>query len=125
MAVDCHSQQRTTRFGNAGRGLANRVRIRDKSGSRLSNRFRRSMVQYGVPARLTDPIRGSSEPDRMWTLTNVGEATPDILSPLCWSLWGNGGEFASRAGLYDFRGRRRSALSVPDDPNKWATACFY
>jgi pyruvate,water dikinase len=83
------------------------------------------MAYHGVPAGLTDPIRGISEPDRMWTLTNVGEATPDILSPLCWSLWGNGVEFASRAGLYDFGVLRRSALSVPDDPNKWATACFY
>jgi pyruvate,water dikinase len=83
------------------------------------------MTHDGVPADLTDPIRGSSEPDRLWTLTNVGEATPDILSPLCWSLWGNGVEFASRAGLYDFGVLRRSALSVPDEPNKWATACFY
>ena len=39
-------------------------------------------------APLTDPIRGKSDPGRLWTLTNVGEATPDILSPLCWSLWG-------------------------------------
>lgn len=83
------------------------------------------MTHRDVTAGLSDPIRGSSEPDRMWTLTNVGEATPDILSPLCWSLWGNGVELASRAGLYDFGVLRRSALSVPDDPNTWATACFY
>jgi pyruvate,water dikinase len=61
----------------------------------------------------------------LWTLTNVGEATPDILSPLCWSLWGGGVEFASRAGIYDFGVLPRSALIVPDDPNQWATACFY
>src|ERR1700710_2106960 len=79
----------------------------------------------GALADLTDPIRGSSEPDRMWTLTNVGEATPDILSPLCWSLWGGGVEFASRAGIYDLGVLRRSALVVPDDPNQWATSCFY
>ncbi|MBB2773208.1 UNVERIFIED_ORG: pyruvate,water dikinase [Mycolicibacterium obuense] len=83
------------------------------------------MTDLGVPADLTDPIRGSSEPDRMWTLTNVGEATPDILSPLCWSLWGNGVELASRAGLYDFGVLPRSEIFVPDDPNQWATACFY
>jgi pyruvate,water dikinase len=61
----------------------------------------------------------------MWTLTNVGEATPDILSPLCWSLWGRGVELASRGGIYDFGVLPRSALAVPDDPNQWATACFY
>jgi phosphohistidine swiveling domain-containing protein len=74
---------------------------------------------------LTDPTQGTSEPGRMWTLTNVGEATPDILSPLCWSLWGRGVELASRGGIYDFGVLRRSALEVPDDPNQWATACFY
>jgi pyruvate,water dikinase len=83
------------------------------------------MADDGVPADLTDPIRGRSEPDRMWTLTNAGEATPDILSPLCWSLWGSGVELASRAGIYDFGVLPRSALVVPDDPNQWATACFY
>jgi pyruvate,water dikinase len=83
------------------------------------------MTDHGVPADLTDPIRGSSDPDRMWTLTNVGEATPDILSPLCWSLWGGGVELASRTGIYDFGVLPRSALVVPDDPNQWATACFY
>jgi pyruvate,water dikinase len=79
----------------------------------------------GVPAELTDPTLGTSEPDRLWTLTNVGEATPDILSPLCWSLWGRGVELASRAGIYDFGVLPRSALVVPEDPNQWATACFY
>jgi pyruvate,water dikinase len=83
------------------------------------------MTDEGVHSDLTDPIRGRSEPDRMWTLTNVGEATPDILSPLCWSLWGGGVERASRAGIYDFGVLPRSALVVPDDPNQWATACFY
>ncbi|MDT5313143.1 MAG: pyruvate, water dikinase [Mycobacterium sp.] len=83
------------------------------------------MAEKGVPTGLTDPIRGTSEPRRTWTLTNVGEATPDILSPLCWSLWGGGVELASRAGIYDFGVLPRSALAVPDDPNQWATACFY
>ncbi|WP_102141969.1 PEP-utilizing enzyme [Mycobacterium hubeiense] len=79
----------------------------------------------GTSAELTDPIRGETAPDRLWTLTNVGEATPDILSPLCWSLWGKGVEFASRAGIYDFGVLPASALVVPDDPNQWSTACFF
>ncbi|WP_145010951.1 PEP-utilizing enzyme [Mycobacterium marseillense] len=82
-------------------------------------------MQTGPAVPLTDPIRGRSEPDRLWTLTNVGEATPDILSPLCWSLWGTGVEFASRGGLYDFGVLGSSALRVPDDPNQWSTACFF
>jgi pyruvate,water dikinase len=82
-------------------------------------------METGPASPLTDPVRGNSEPGRLWTLTNVGEATPDILSTLCWSLWGGGVEFASRGGLYDFGVLPRSAIAVPDDPNKWATACFY
>ncbi|ASW85064.1 peptidase [Mycobacterium intracellulare] len=82
-------------------------------------------MHTGPKVPLTDPIRGRSEPDRLWTLTNVGEATPDILSPLCWSLWGTGVEFASRGGLYDFGVLGSSALRVPDDPNQWSTACFF
>jgi phosphohistidine swiveling domain-containing protein len=82
-------------------------------------------MHTGPAMPLSDPIRGSSEPGRLWTLTNVGEATPDILSPLCWSLWGTGVEFASRGGLYDFGVLGRSALRVPDDPNRWSTACFF
>ncbi|ORV50449.1 peptidase [Mycobacterium europaeum] len=76
-------------------------------------------------APLTDPIRGNSDPGRLWTLTNVGEATPDVLSPLCWSLWGYGVEVASRRALYDFGVLPSSALAVPDDPNQWNTACFF
>ncbi|ETZ43994.1 MULTISPECIES: PEP-utilizing enzyme [Mycobacterium avium complex (MAC)] len=82
-------------------------------------------MNAGPTVPLTDPIRGRSEPGRLWTLTNVGEATPDILSPLCWSLWGAGVEFASRGGLYDFGVLGSSALQVPDDPNQWSTACFF
>jgi phosphohistidine swiveling domain-containing protein len=79
----------------------------------------------GTTAMLTDPIRGRSEPNRLWTLTNVGEATPEILSPLCWSVWGTGVEYASRGGLYDFGVLPSSELVVPDDPNRWSTACFF
>jgi pyruvate, water dikinase len=83
------------------------------------------MADDGALVELTDPTQGTIEPARMWTLTNVGEATPDILSPLCWSLWGSCVELASRAAIYDFGVLSRSALVVPDDPNRWATACFY
>lgn len=82
-------------------------------------------MDTGPASPLTDLVRGDSEPGRLWTLTNVGEATPDILSTLCWSLWGAGVEFASRGGLYDFGVLPRTAIDVPADPNKWATACFY
>jgi hypothetical protein len=52
-------------------------------------------------APVTDPCGASSDPGRLWTLINAGEAKPDILSPLCWSLWGAGD---------------------PGTPNQWNTA---
>jgi pyruvate,water dikinase len=75
--------------------------------------------------QLTDPIRGSSEPGRFWTLTNVGEATPDVLSPLCWSVWGDGVEFGGRASLCDLGALPKSAVRRSENPNELLTACFY
>ena len=35
---------------------------------------------------LHDPTNGTSEPTRYWSTTNIGEAMPDVLSPMCWSF---------------------------------------
>jgi hypothetical protein len=43
-------------------------------------------MHTGPAVPLTDPIRGSSEAGRLWTLTNVGEATPDSGGPVSNSL---------------------------------------
>ena len=54
----------------------------------------------------TDPILGYSEPHRYWTTANIGEAVPDVMTPLCWSLWGSGNQLGSMCawasfGLFD------------------------
>jgi pyruvate,water dikinase len=75
--------------------------------------------------RLYDPVRGSSEPDRFWTTTNVAEATPDLLSPLCWDIWGDRLEGGWRRSMYDFGLLARCETTVNADPNTRSTAAIY
>jgi pyruvate,water dikinase len=74
---------------------------------------------------LTDPVRGESEPDRFWTVTNVGEATPDVLSPLCWDIWSDGLERAWLQSMFDFGLLARSETALNADPNARSTAAIY
>lgn len=72
-----------------------------------------------------DPVEGTSEPDRFWTTTNVSEATPDLLSPLCWSVWSDGLERSWLQSMFDFGLLARSETALNDDPNRRSTAAIY
>jgi pyruvate,water dikinase len=71
-----------------------------------------------------DPTRGTSRPDRYWTTTNIGEAAPDVLSPMCWSVWG---EPAEQAWIYSMQafGVLPRSRSISGDVNAWAASVFY
>ncbi len=71
---------------------------------------------------LDDPVRGVSDPDRLWTTTNVAEATPDILTPLCWSVFGDGLELAWLTSMGEFGVLSRRERVMSDDPNDRSTA---
>ena len=75
-----------------------------------------------MTAELHDPVRGYSDPDRLWTTTNVAEATPDILTPLCWSVFGDGMERAWLDSMGAFGVLGASEREISDDPNKRAAA---
>lgn len=75
-----------------------------------------------MTAHLHDPVHGYSDPDRLWTTTNVAEATPDILTPLCWSVFGDGMERAWLDSMGTFGVLGRSEREISNDPNKRATA---
>lgn len=75
--------------------------------------------------QLTDPIQGYSQPDRYWATTNVAEATPDILSPLCWSIWGDGLEHAWLQSMHEFGVLSRQETAMSEDMNDRSTAVFY
>ena len=74
--------------------------------------------------QITDPVHGTSEPGRYWTLANTGEVTPGILSPLDWSVWDNF-ELAVREAWCDLGIMARSEVYLPDDPNVRQTGVFF
>ena len=74
---------------------------------------------------LHDPTNGTSEPTRYWTTANIGEAMPDVLSPMCWSFWGPNMEAGARLAYYDFGLLPKSDLGVPSDPNELLVSYFY
>ncbi|MEW6476762.1 MAG: PEP-utilizing enzyme [Actinomycetota bacterium] len=74
---------------------------------------------------LHDPTNGTSEPTRYWSTANIGEAMPDVLSPMCWSFWGPNMEAGARLAYYDFGLLPKSDLGVPDDPNELLVSYFY
>ncbi len=72
-----------------------------------------------------DPLLGASEPDRTWTMANVNEGTPEILTPLCWSLWCRAADHGSFGAFADFGFIRYAESDPAEDPNRLITACFY
>ncbi|TAM69756.1 PEP-utilizing enzyme [Mycobacterium sp.] len=74
--------------------------------------------------QITDPVRGTSEPGRFWTLANTGEVTPGVLSPLDWSVW-DSFELATREGWYDLGIMAKSEIFLPQDPNMRQSAVFF
>ncbi|MFZ2173186.1 MAG: peptidase, partial [Rhodococcus sp. (in: high G+C Gram-positive bacteria)] len=51
---------------------------------------------------VSDPILGSTQADRCWTLTNVAEATPLVLTALEWDIWSESVELGARGAWHDF-----------------------
>lgn len=74
---------------------------------------------------LFDPVRGSSDPDRYWTFTNSAEATPDILSPLCWSVWADPLQEAFLAGMAALGVLSKKDVVVSPNFNERSTAAIY
>lgn len=74
---------------------------------------------------LHDPVSGSSEPDRYWTFTNSAEATPAILSPLCWSVWADPEEHTFLASMHALGVLPKRAVVLSPDPNDRAAAAIY
>src|SRR3954453_12541566 len=76
-------------------------------------------------ATITDPTSSTSAPTRYWTSANIGEATPDVLSPMCWSFWGPQAETAARRSYHQFGILSRHELAAPTDTNEQMTGYFF
>lgn len=74
---------------------------------------------------VADPIRGTSEPDRYWTSTNLGEAVPEVMSPMCWSIWEEPAELGWLYSMSAFGVIPRRKVVVSPDVNDRGLSCFY
>jgi pyruvate,water dikinase len=54
------------------------------------------MEPWTTVAEGRDPLHGTSDPDWMWTTTNIGEAMPGVLTPLGYTVWSAIAERATR-----------------------------
>lgn len=78
-----------------------------------------------MTATISDPTHSECEPTRYWTSANIGEATPDVLSPLCWSFWGPQAEVAARRSYHAFGILSAKEVTAPTDVNEQMTGYFY
>jgi phosphohistidine swiveling domain-containing protein len=78
-----------------------------------------------VAAPSVDPVHGSSAPNRYWTTANVGEAAPKVMTPLCWSLWGEGNEQAGLLCWHRFGLIGPDQIVVNPDQSERLTGIFY
>jgi pyruvate,water dikinase len=74
---------------------------------------------------INDPTNGTTEPTRYWTTANIGEATPDVLSAMCWSFWGPQAEVSARRSYWRFGILAKCEVIAPPNPNELMTNYFY
>jgi pyruvate,water dikinase len=60
-----------------------------------------------------------------WTTTNLGEAAPGVLTPLCLSLWGAPAERAARQAVHAIGAFHDDELGLPADPADWILRPFH
>ncbi|HWH29504.1 MAG TPA: PEP-utilizing enzyme [Mycobacteriales bacterium] len=72
-----------------------------------------------------NPTRGTSEPGRYWTTVNMGEAAPDVLSPMCWSVWGEPAERGWLYSMYAFGVLSKGQCEPSSDRMQWGVGVFY
>jgi pyruvate,water dikinase len=53
------------------------------------------------------------------------EATPDVMTPMCWSMWTSLGELAARRAWHSLGILPRSMVYLPTDVNEFVMAPFY
>lgn len=78
-----------------------------------------------MTTEIFDPARGTSEPDRYWTNTNLGEATPDVLSPMCLTIWAEPAELSWLGAMRDLGVLARKAVVASPDVNDRGLSVFY
>lgn len=71
-------------------------------------------------------LQGDSDPGCLWTRGGIAsELLTDVVSPLCWSVWGRRIEMAYRTAMFDLGILQHNEVLYPDDPNRQCVAVFY
>jgi phosphohistidine swiveling domain-containing protein len=73
----------------------------------------------------SDPLMPSWRSAHHWTTTNLGEAAPGVLTPLCLGLWGAPAERAARRAAYTIGVLTAAELTPPVDPADWILRPFH
>jgi pyruvate,water dikinase len=76
-------------------------------------------------AEIFDPLMPSTRAVHHWTTTNLGEAAPGVLTPLCLALWGAPAERAARKAAHTIGVLRDDELAPPADPADWILRPFH
>jgi pyruvate,water dikinase len=72
-----------------------------------------------------DPLLTASAPDSYWTVTNLTEAFPGVLTPLGWSIIGAACEIGNRSAFRAIGALRSSEAGMPTLMEDRAYGCFY
>jgi pyruvate,water dikinase len=73
----------------------------------------------------SDPLMPSWRATHHWTTTNLGEAAPGVLTPLCLALWGAPAERAARKAVHTIGALSDAELAPPEDPADWILRPFH
>lgn len=75
---------------------------------------------------ITTLLQGESDPGCLWTRGGIAsELLTDVVSPLCWGVWGRLIELGYRTAMAEFGILQHNEVVYPDDPNRQAVGVFY
>lgn len=72
-----------------------------------------------------DPLLSASDPESYWTITNLTEAFPGVLTPLGWSIIGTACELGNRRAFRSIGALESSESGMPERAGDLAYGCFY
>jgi pyruvate, water dikinase len=73
----------------------------------------------------TDPLVSRSDPASYWTITNLTEAFPGVLTPLAWSIIGTACELGNRRAFRSVGALKSSESGMPDRVEDRVYGCFF
>lgn len=82
-------------------------------------------MNHGPVGEVTDPLLSASDPAAYWTITNLTEAFPGVLTPLGWSIIGSACELGNRSAFRAIGALKSNESGMPDRPEDRAYGCFY